>query len=56
LGIDADQKWAEYQDYVAKVKGGMSPAFITSPPRPSRPARTARTLPVLNLPPAGASS
>lgn len=36
MGIDAEKAWAEYQEYVAKVKAGMKPAFIQSPPRPRR--------------------
>ncbi|OGU02784.1 MAG: heterodisulfide reductase subunit B [Gemmatimonadetes bacterium GWC2_71_10] len=50
MGIDADAKWAEYQDYVERVKGGMKPAFIQSPPRPPRSpqaGRPVRALPIL---------
>ncbi len=36
MGIDGEAAWAEYTDYVEKVKGGMKPAFIQSPPRPDR--------------------
>lgn len=42
MGIDGEAAWAEYQDYIAKVKGGMRPAFIQSPARPGR------VLPTLN--------
>lgn len=41
MGIDTEKAWAEYVEYVEKVKAGMRPAFIQSPPRP------ARELPVL---------
>jgi heterodisulfide reductase subunit B len=36
MGIDAGRAWAEYEDYVGKVKAGMPPAFIRSPQRPVR--------------------
>ncbi len=49
MDIDADAKWAEYQAYVADIRGGKPIAFIQSPPRP---ARTGRPLPVLGGGPA----
>jgi heterodisulfide reductase subunit B len=37
MGIDGERAWAEYTDYVARVKAGAKPDFIQSPPRPARP-------------------
>jgi len=33
MGIETEKAWEEYKDYVAKVKNGMKPQFIRSPPR-----------------------
>jgi heterodisulfide reductase subunit B len=44
MGIDAEAAWAEYKEYVERVKGGQRPAFIQSPPRPVRACQPAERL------------
>lgn len=40
MGIDWRKGEAEYKDYVQKIKEGMKPAFIASPPRRLQPRPT----------------